>query len=178
MMTDIFSDPNPARRRYLAGLLYKLVNNQITVADLDGLPKKRILQMAEMGYVKLKHGRLKEAKTIFETLSELDHLNAYYRTALGSIFQKEGRVAEAIAEYSQALKLKPKDFTSLVNRGEIFLRTRNFKSAADDFRAAILLDAEGSNLWANRARSLVIALKRNMDLKGGPSPKKTLQKRK
>jgi len=163
-MTDIFSDTNPARRRYLAGLLYKLINNQISIADLDGMSKKKMLQIAEMGYIKLKHGRLKEAKTIFEMLSELDHLNAYYRAALGAIFQKEGKIVEAIVEYSQALKLNPKDLASLVNRGEIFLRTRNFKSAADDFKVAILADDKGANLWANRARSLVIALKRNMDL--------------
>ena len=40
---------------------------------------------------------------------------------------------------------------------------KNFKKAATDFRNAILLDPAGKNLWANRARSLVIAIKRSMD---------------
>jgi len=50
-----------------------------------------------------------------------------------------------------------------VNRGEIYLRHRNYKKAAEDFKNAIVLDMSGRNLWANRARSLVIALKRSMD---------------
>ncbi|MBI1910190.1 MAG: tetratricopeptide repeat protein [Deltaproteobacteria bacterium] len=164
-MTDTVLDPNPGRRRFLAETLLKFINNKLSIADLDGIPPKKMQQVAELGYVKLKHGRLKEAREIFEMLSELDHLNAYYRTALGSIFQKQGQYVDAIVEYSQALFLRPKDLPSLVNRGEILLRTENFKKAAEDFRSAILMDNKGTNLWANRARSLVIALKRNLDLK-------------
>jgi len=60
------------------------------------------------------------------------------------------------------LKFKKDDLSSLVNRGEIYLIHKNFKKAAEDFRAAILLDPLGKNTFANRARSLVIAIKRNL----------------
>jgi hypothetical protein len=51
-----------------------------------------------------------------------------------------------------------------VNRGEIYLIHKNFKKAAEDFRSVILLDPVGKNKYANRARSLVIAIKRNLQL--------------
>jgi tetratricopeptide (TPR) repeat protein len=82
---------------------------------------------------------------------------------MGAIMQKKKRPVEAILEYTRALQINGKDISTLVNRGEIYLRHRNFKKAAEDFKNAILLDMSGRNLWANRARSLVIALKRSMD---------------
>ncbi|MDO8461227.1 MAG: tetratricopeptide repeat protein [Deltaproteobacteria bacterium] len=176
-MTDTVLDPSPLRRRYLATVLHRFINNKLTIADLDGISRKKLLQVAEMGFVKLKHGRLKEAREIFEVLAELDHLNPYHHAALGSLFQKQGQFMESIAEYTQALKLSENDFTSLVNRGEVFLRLENFKPAAEDFRKAILLDGKGTNLWANRARSLVIALKRNLDLKRAAAAPKAVQSR-
>ena len=35
--------------------------------------------------------------------------------------------------------------------------------AAEDFKNVILSDPHGANIWANRARSLVIAIKRNLE---------------
>ncbi len=50
---------------------------------------------------------------------------------------------------------------------------KNFKKAAEDFRTAILLDPLGKNMYANRARSLVIAIKRNLQMqKALPKAKK------
>ena len=84
-----------------------------------------------------------------------------------SIYQKQKQYVDAVVEYTQALRLSPQDAASLVNRGEIYLRHRNYRKAAQDFRSAILLDAAGRNLWSNRARSLVIAIKRSMEMKKG-----------
>ncbi|MBI2980817.1 MAG: tetratricopeptide repeat protein [Deltaproteobacteria bacterium] len=76
-----------------------------------------------------------------------------------------GRYVDAVVEYTRAERLNPKDFCVFVNRGEIYLKHKNFRKAAEDFRNAIVLDREGKNLWANRARSLVIALKRNLEMR-------------
>lgn len=173
-MPDFSIDPNPERRRHLALLFYKMMTNRVSLADLQKIPRKKIQQVAEMAYVKLKHGRLKESKEIFGILSRLDNLNPYHHAALGSIFQKQGKWVDAVAAYSQALAMDPAYMVCLVNRGEIYLKTKQFKQAAEDFRAAIIADPAGSNLWANRARSLVIALKRNLDLKKD-QPKKPVR---
>lgn len=158
-------DPNPERRRYLTELFFKFIANKISAADLVGVPKKKLSRLAEIGYVKYKYGRYPEARRIFKTLATLDNLNAYYYTALGGVYQKLGKYVDSVMAYTRAAQLNPKDVCPYVNRGEIYLKHRNYKKAAEDFRNAILLDPHGRNLWANRARSLVIALKRSLELK-------------
>lgn len=158
-------DPNPERRRYLTEIFYKYVTRKISRADLMGLSKKKLSRLAEIGYVKYKYGRYPDALQVFKTLATLDNINPYYQIALGGVFQKLNRHVDAVISYTRALQLNPKDLCPHVNRGEIYLKHRNYKKAAEDFRNAILLDPNGRNLWANRARSLVIALKRSLELK-------------
>lgn len=162
-------DPTPERKRFLTELFYKFARNWISVADLARLPRKKLTRMAEIGYFKYKFGRVQEAQKIFETLVAVDHANPSFHTALGGVYQKRGRYVDAVVEYTRALRLNTKEVCPYVNRGEIYLRHKNFRKAAEDFRNAILLDPSGQNLWANRARSLVIALKRNLELKKRPS---------
>src|SRR3989338_2811490 len=164
-------DPNPERRRYLTETFYKFLSHKISVADLLQLPKKKFGRLAEIGYVKYKYGRYREAMEIFQLLATLDSVNAYYHTALGGVYQKLGKYVDSVVSYTKSIRLNPKELCCHVNRGEIYLRHKNYRKAADDFRNAILLDPNGRNLWANRARSLVIALKRNMDLKKKLTPR-------
>lgn len=161
------ADPNPERRRRLVALLQKFFEDQVSLAELRGLTKTHLHTLAETGYIKFKHGRAAEAEKIYQALVVLDHRNAYFHAVMGAIHQKQQRPIEAVLEYSRALQINKKDAASFVNRGEIFLRNRNYRRAAEDFRAAILLDTSGRNLWANRARSLVIALKRQVEKRVG-----------
>lgn len=152
--------PEPQRKRYLTELLQGLVDRKITYAQFTGLDKKKLIQVGEMGYVKLKHGRLDEARKIFEVLSFIDHNNYFHHLALGSAYQKQKKWVDAVYQYTQALKINAQNTNALVNRGEVYLRNKNYRKAAEDFREAILLDQEGRDRFANRARSLVIAIKR------------------
>lgn len=156
-------DPNPARRKKLLEKLYGLLEDKVSLAELRGISREQLSLLAEMGYVKLKHGRADEAEKIFQGLILLDHRNAYFHAGMGAVHQQKKKPVEAILEYSNALTINTKDVTCLVNRGEIYLRHKNYRKAAEDFRSAILLDMSGRNLWANRARSLVIAIKRSME---------------
>ncbi|HCU25831.1 MAG TPA: hypothetical protein DF383_12505 [Deltaproteobacteria bacterium] len=171
-------DPTPQRRKYVIELLYKFMTNQISFSQLAGINQKELYLLSEMGHVKLKHGRVEEAKRIFDCLVRMDHKNPFYHACLGSIYQKQGRFVDAVYEYSEAIKFKKDDVSALVNRGEVYLIHKNFKKAAEDFRAAILLDPVGKSTYANRARSLVIAIKRSLQTqkaeakptKGPPRP--------
>lgn len=163
--TGRLRDPNPERFRHLADLFYRFASNKISIADVARLPRKQLMRLAEVGHLKLKYGRYEEAHEIFNALARVDHKNYYFRSALGGVFQKMKKWIEAVANYSMALILNPNDIVSLVNRGEVFLRHEKYKRAAEDFRKAILLDRAGKNLWSNRARSLVIALKRSIEAK-------------
>lgn len=156
-------DPTPARRKRLINLFNQFLEDKISIAELKGISREKLFQLAEAGWVKLKHGRVDEAEKIYQSLIVMDHRNAYFHAVMGSIHQKKKRPVEAILEYSMAIGINAKDITSFVNRGELYLRHKNFRKAAEDFRSAILLDMSGRNLWANRARSLVIALKRTLD---------------
>lgn len=168
--TGMIVDPNPERRKRLLERFYALLEDRASLAEFKGIKREHLYQLAEAGHVKLKHGRFDEAEKIFQALIMLDHRNPYFHAAMGALHQKKCKPVEAIVEYSVALSIDQKDIISLVNRGEIYLRHKNFRKAAEDFRSAILLDMSGRNLWANRARSLVIAIKRSMEA-NAPSPR-------
>ena len=170
-------DPNPERRKHVIEILYRFLEDKASLAELKGMKKEELYQLAEVGYVKFKHGRVDEAEKIFQGLIVLDHRNAYFHAVMGAIHQKRTRMVEAIVEYTQALRLNRRDTTSYVNRGEIYLRHKNYRKAAEDFRAAILLDPAGANLWANRARSLVIAVKCSMDADRTRPTRRTVRRR-
>ena len=157
-------DPNPDRRKHVTELFYAFMEDKISLAELQGVSREQLFQLAETGHTKFKHGRLEEAEKIFQGLIVLDHRNSYFHGMMGAIHQKKGRPIEAILEYGYALKINNRDIATHVNRGELYLRHKNYKKAAQDFRNAIMLDPTGMNLWSNRARSLVIALKRSMQL--------------
>ncbi|MFH0800462.1 MAG: tetratricopeptide repeat protein [Pseudomonadota bacterium] len=160
-------DPTPARRKHLTELLHAFLEDRVSLAEMKGISREQLFALSEAGHVKFKHGRLDEAEKIFQCLIILDHRNAYFHAMMGAVHQKMDRPIEAIMEYSQALKLNTKDVPTYVNRGEIYLRHKNYRKAAEDFRNAILLDMSGINLWANRARSLVIAIKRSIEADRG-----------
>lgn len=155
--------PDPERRRRLVELLHGFLEDKISLAELKGITREKLFLLAEAGYIKLKHGRVDEAQRIYQALIVLDHRNSYYHSVMGAIHQKKKRPVEAILEYSRALQIDKNDLSCYVNRGEIYLRHRNYRKAAEDFRQAILMDRSGCNLWANRSRSLVIALKRSLE---------------
>ena len=174
-------DPTPGRKKYLIDLLYKFLTKSISFAQLTGLPAKDLYSLSEMGMVKLQHGRVEEARKIFECLVKVDHKNPFYHSALGGVYQKLGRFVDAVYEYSEAIKSNKADMAALVNRGEIYLLHKNYRKAAEDFRSAILQDPQGKNRSANRARSLVVAIKRSLQLQkekidkaGGRIPRKRL----
>lgn len=154
--------PNPQRMKYVTEMLHAFGNRKISFAGLVGLSQKKVKQVAEMGYVKLSHGRFEEARKIFEILTFIDHKNPFHHLALAGAYHKLKKNVDALFQYSEAIKLDPKNLNAYVNRGEVYLRCKNYRKAAEDFREAILLDEKGKDRFSNRARSLVVAIKRSM----------------
>lgn len=154
--------PNPNRVKFLTEVLAALTESKITFAQVAKLDRKKMKQLAEQGYVKLKHGRFEEARKIFEILTFVDHKNYFHHLALGGSYQKLKKDLDAVFQYTECLKYDPENTNAFVNRGEIFLRHKNYKKAAEDFRQAIVADKGGRDVFANRARSLVIAIKRSL----------------
>jgi Flp pilus assembly protein TadD len=170
-------DPTPERRKHLTEILMDFLEDKVSLAELKGISREELFRLADAGFTRFKHGRIDEAEKIYQGLILLDHRNAYFHAVMGAIHQKKGRPIEAIMEYGQAIKLNKTDLSSYVNRGEIYLRHRNFRKAAEDFRNAIIMDRVGKSLWANRARSLVIAIKRQMEVDRSGTRKRTVTTR-
>lgn len=154
--------PHADRKRHLTEHILSFISGKISFAEFAHLSRKRLERVAEIGYVKLKHGRLDEAHRLFQVLHLIDSNNPYHHLALGSIFQKKHKDTEAVFHYGQCIKKNVKEINAYINRGEIYLRHRNYRKAAQDFRQAILLDPSGRNKYANRARQLVIAIRENV----------------
>jgi len=154
--------PHAARKKHLAEHILDFINGKISFAEFAKLSRKRLQRVAEMAHVKLQHGRVDEAYRVFQALHLIDSNNPYHHLALGSVFQKKKKDTEAVYHYTECVEKNPKEINAYVNRGEIYLRHRNYKRAAQDFRQAILLDPQGRNKYANRARQLVIAIKANI----------------
>lgn len=154
--------PGPLRKKFVTEILAALSENRLSFASVMKMDPKKIRQLAEQGYVKLKYGRYEDARKIFEILTFVDHRNYFHHLALGGAYSKLKKHLDAAFQYSECLKYDPSNTNALVNRGEIFLKHKNFKKAAQDFREAILQDKEGHDIFANRARSLVIAIKRSI----------------
>ncbi len=146
------------------------VDGKIGWAQLFDFTPEMLFQLAEFGFMQFKQGRYQDAERVFKGLAILDWNNAYYHSVLGSILQRQKRYGEAIAEYTQALDLDPKDIVSYTNRGEIFMHHGLMDEAKDDFKHAIVLDPDGTDKFANRARMLTQQIKRLQSAKkGGPA---------
>lgn len=135
----------------------KFIMGEATLGQLYGISIEEAYSVAELGYTLMEQGRLKEAQTVFQGLIISNPYDAYFHTALGSIYQKLGIVDGAIEEYSISLGLDPAIVEAYVNRGELLIQVGYFEQAAKDFKAAIDLDPDGRNPAVNRARALASA---------------------
>jgi tetratricopeptide (TPR) repeat protein len=139
------------------------VDGRIGWAELMNFTPEMLFQLAEFGFMQFRQGRYQDAERVFKGLTVLDWHNAYYHSVLGSILQRQKRYGEAIAEYTQALELDPRDIVSLTNRGEIFMQHGLMEEASEDFKGAIKLDVDGDDKFANRARMLLAQIEKRQD---------------
>lgn len=141
----------------------------LTLAQLEGMTAENLYAIADMGYDLLEEGKLGEAQKIFEGLNVYNPYDSYFHSALGSIYQKQGKKEEAIKSYRAAVELYPEDITSWTNCGELLLErsgelhketkvddaVRYFEAAIECFKRALALDPKVTTPSALRARTLV-----------------------
>jgi tetratricopeptide (TPR) repeat protein len=127
---------------------------QIRFTQLFQFHGNQIASLLLCGYNFFNHGRLQEAKNIFEGLSLLDPDIPYVNCVLGAIYQRLGKTDLAILYYNRAINFFPLDIVALTNRAEIYLSQGKFLEAANDLKKVIELDPENKNPSANRARML------------------------
>lgn len=133
-------------RKYLAG--------EMTWAEVEGMTWQEAKAIAQVGCDLAAAGRLEEARIIFEGLIEGNPKDSAIQAALGTVYQKLGRLDDALTAYDAAVELDPRNPVALYNRGELKLRSGNnagFKDVAD----AVEADPHGETAAGRRARSLV-----------------------
>jgi Tfp pilus assembly protein PilF len=135
--------------------IHEVEEGKIQPTQALGIDEKQVAAVLMAGHTLYSEGHFEDAKKLFEGLAALDSTNPYVHGILGAIYQKQEKYDVAVARYSMALSLYPKDINSLTNRGEIFLKCGKFSEAANDFKAAIDLDPDRKSPAANRARLLV-----------------------
>lgn len=141
-----------------ANRVVDFIKGNLSWAEMFNIPKEMIRDMVEYGYLQFQAGRYQDAERFFKVLTVLDWNNSYYHSMMGSILQRQKRYGEAIAEYSEAIKLNSNDIISVTNRGEIYMQHKLFDDAIADFDKAAALDPKKENKWANRARLLKLQI--------------------
>jgi tetratricopeptide (TPR) repeat protein len=132
----------------------KIARGEIKAAEILDVNADQMAAVLAVGHLLYENGKLAEAQRIFDGLLVLDANNPFLHAMLGSIYQKQQRFQFAYGHYTRAIDVFPQDIASLLNRGEILLRFGKFNEAAADFKAAVDLDPEQKNPYANRARLL------------------------
>ena len=117
----------------------EFLQGHASVANLFNVTPERLRQLVEHGYTQFKTGRYDDAAKIFHVLTFLEWNNPYYHSMRGSILQRQKKDGEAVAEFSQAIKLSPVDVVSWVGRAEVFLRHGHLDYAQHDLNEALKL---------------------------------------
>lgn len=139
--------------------LQAFITGQITLGDLEGIPKEAQHDMAQTGFRFFTEGKLEQARKVFTGLLALDPFDAYFLTALGAIAQQEGDLDEAERRFSRALEINPFSPSALTGRGEVRLADGRLVEAAADLAKAISEDPEGKDPATQRARGLAANVK-------------------
>jgi len=84
--------------------------------------------------------------------STLKAQNAYTRLCLKAVeFEKTGNLQEAVNTYTEAINLKPDEWTGYSYRAKVLLQTRKYDEAISDISKAITLSPQTLSLYAVRA---------------------------
>jgi Flp pilus assembly protein TadD len=131
---------------------------EITWAQVEGFTSKQAGDFAKAGYDLARRGQYKKAAVIFEGLIAMNPYDHASRAALGAVYQRLGRVADAVREYDQAVAINGRNVVALANRGELRIQRGDVRGA-EDLRRAVEIDARLSTASAKRARSVLASLR-------------------
>ena len=136
--------------------LEALTTGEITFAEIAGITFQRAQQIAQTGCDLAAAGQLEDARVIFEGLVTLNRKDTAAHAALGTVYQRLGRIDDALASYGRALAGDPKNVVALANRGELRMK-RGEVEGMDDLVKAVAADPNGELPASRRAQALLKA---------------------
>lgn len=137
--------------------LTSFVRGEITWAELEGMTFQEARAIAQVGCDLAAAGRLDEARIIFEGLVAGNPKDSASQAALGTVYQKMGRIQDALEAYDAAVELDGRNPVALGNRGELRLRSGD-RQGFGDLARAVEADPHGETNAGRRAKALVKAI--------------------
>ncbi len=135
----------------------RFVENELTWAEVEGMTAEQAGRISRIGCELAAAGRLNDARIIFEGLVAGNPKDHSALAALGTVYAKLQRKAEALECFDKALALFDRNVIALANRGEMRLRN-NDAGGLVDLAKAVEVDSRGMSAAGRRARTLLAAL--------------------
>lgn len=137
----------------------KLATGQATLAEIVGLSREQLYEIAQQGYRLLNSGKLEEARQIYAGLVAANPYDSVFHCHLGAVYWRMGDLEKAFAEYDAALRFNRANVDALAGRGELYLSRGDAKKGIADLRAALENDAQATRPSTVRARALLLSLR-------------------
>ena len=135
----------------------RYLDHELTWAEVEGMTAAQAGQIARIGCDLASRGRLNDARIIFEGLVAGNPKDTSAQAALGTVYQKLSRNAEARECYDRAIEIFAQNVVALGNRGELRLRAGD-AGGIEDLARAVQVDAAGISAAGRRARALLTAV--------------------
>lgn len=140
-----------------------LIRGEVKLADVFGLDRDSLYEIARLGYDLLSSGNLREAKEIYAGLVAADPYDSVFHCHLAAVHHQLGELDEAFQEYAKALNFNCANVDALVGIADIQLSRGKLAEGISALKHAIELDPAGTRPSTLRARSLLLALMRSVD---------------
>jgi len=101
---------------------------------------KRAEAWVQVGYCKVKQGKIQEAVRAYQQALQLKPTDAEIHNKLGDAYYYSGRLREAIESYSEAAKLRPDNAETFYNLAIAYFESGNLAMAAAEARTLQRLD--------------------------------------
>ncbi len=130
---------------------------EMTWAEVEGMTFDEARAIAQIGCDLAAAGRLEEARVLFEGLVAGNPKDAAAQAALGTVYQKLGRIQDALGAYTAAIEHDPKNPVALGNRGELRLKSGD-AAGFEDLVRCLEADPNGETTAGRRSKGLVAAI--------------------
>ncbi|HKE59238.1 MAG TPA: hypothetical protein VKB46_21160 [Pyrinomonadaceae bacterium] len=139
----------------------KLARGEIILAEVLGLDRDSLYEIAHLGFSLFSSGKLREAKQIYAGLVAADPYDSVFHCHLGAVHHRLHETEAAYQQYTEALKFNCANVDALVGRGELQLEGNQLGGAVADLKRAIEIDPSLTRPSLVRARALLQAIQLN-----------------
>ena len=146
----------------------RFLENELTWAEVEGMTAAQARQISRIGCELAAAGRLNDARIVFEGLVAGNPKDSSAQAALGTVYQRLQRKAEALDCFDQAIAACPANVVALAYRGELRLRGGD-AAGLEDLARAVEVDRTGASAAGRRARTLLAVLAKTRQATGAPA---------